>query len=285
LGHDPERVRPEWVYGSLCPRRANQVASGDNSGRIQPAGFVCYVREVVRLPRRDRQRPGKVETAACQGLSGTNAVLEVESAMNRRGFLFAVLSFIGIAIPGTTGGSDMATTMGYDITNMKDFAGAKNYVPILCLDFDGVLHSYTSGWKGARNIPDPPVEGAMAFLVESINHFQVCIYSSRSRYWGGRKAMKRWLYKQFRELCATWETAPKYMRNMIAETAFADPWEYEVHCAAKRFIGKIKFPLMKPAAFLQIDDRAITFTGTFPTSEELLRFVPWNKKKEAANGR
>lgn len=87
LGHDPERVRPEWVYGSLCPRRANQVASGDNSGRIQPAGFVRHVRAVVRCPGRGEHRAGKVEKAACQGLSGTNAVLEVESAMNRRGFL------------------------------------------------------------------------------------------------------------------------------------------------------------------------------------------------------
>ena len=36
--------------------------------------------------------------------------------------------------------------------------------PILCLDFDGVIHSYASGWKGADVIPDAAVPGAMEFL-------------------------------------------------------------------------------------------------------------------------
>jgi hypothetical protein len=36
--------------------------------------------------------------------------------------------------------------------------------PILCLDFDGVIHSFKSGWKGAGKIPDPPVEGAIEWI-------------------------------------------------------------------------------------------------------------------------
>lgn len=116
--------------------------------------------------------------------------------------------------------------------------------PILCVDFDGVIHSYTSGWKGARVIPDPPVYGAMDFLNEATRSFKVCIYSSRSRYFGGRKAMIKW----FR----------KYLNHEI--------------------IDELSFPLMKPAAFLQIDDRAICFNGVFPSIEEMRSFKPWYKK-------
>jgi len=62
---------------------------------------------------------------------------------------------------------------------------------ILCLDFDGVLHSYTSGWQGSRNILDPPVDGELKFLEQNWRGFQLCIFSSRSHYFGGRWAMKK----------------------------------------------------------------------------------------------
>ena len=50
----------------------------------------------------------------------------------------------------------------------------------ICVDFDGVIHSYTSGWKGIDVIPDPPVEGAIEALHIYCQHFNVNIYSARS---------------------------------------------------------------------------------------------------------
>lgn len=149
--------------------------------------------------------------------------------------------------------------------------------PILCLDFDGVIHSYTSGWKGPRNIPDPPVPEALPFIANAMQHFDVQIFSSRSRYWFGRRAMKQWLIKHLVELAPDWETTPPWWRFIIAETVFADPWDYEVYYAAKCFVGKIGFPLAKPPAMVTIDDRAIRFMGTWPTMEYLKGFRPWYK--------
>jgi hypothetical protein len=136
----------------------------------------------------------------------------------------------------------------------------KNYAkPILCLDFDGVLHSYVSGWKGAHFIPDPPVPGAMAFLIEAVKHFNVAIFSSRSNQEGGILAMRSWidywLDKEF-----GWNKGP-------------DAFE-----GANSVRNSVTYPTEKPAAMIAIDDRAITFTGEWPSIESLLSFKPWNKK-------
>ena len=122
--------------------------------------------------------------------------------------------------------------------------------PILCLDFDGVLHSYTSGWRGAGIIPDKPVPGAFEFLKEATGEFEVHIFSSRSNQEGGIKAMQTWL------------------RIVVEETAIMLPL----------WLDLIKWPTEKPPAHVTIDDRAITFTGVWPAIEDLKNFKPWNKK-------
>ena len=71
--------------------------------------------------------------------------------------------------------------------------------PILCLDFDGVIHSYTSGWGGAGQVSDPPVEGAVDFIISAMEHFEIHIFSSRSNQEGGIRAMQMWLRNQFYE--------------------------------------------------------------------------------------
>jgi|SRR5678815_746950 len=126
--------------------------------------------------------------------------------------------------------------------------------PILCLDFDGVIHSYESGWQGADVIPDPPVQGAIDFLREAVKHFRVCIFSSRSHQEGGGTAMRTWLGHHI----------------MIAEPGIimqAPPW-----------FTLIEWPLNKPSAFVTLDDRALCFTGQWPSIDYLKSFKPWNKR-------
>ncbi len=124
----------------------------------------------------------------------------------------------------------------------------------LCLDFDGVVHSYTSGWKGPRIIPDPPVPGAIPFMHDALNcGWDVCIHSSRSSAWFGRWAMRNWLYEQ-------------------AGMGYWHPSPGEIG------LCEVKFPLYKPAAFITLDDRALTFIGQWPDLEAFKAFKPWNKK-------
>lgn len=154
----------------------------------------------------------------------------------------------------------------------------KPFKPILALDFDGVIHSYTSGWKGPRTIPDEPVDGALEFIVVALERFDVQIYSSRSRYIGGRRAMRRWLIKKYCGLAPNWRCTPVWLRHWIAGIG-PEPWSDEVIFAVRRIVEQIGFPKHKPPALVTLDDRAITFTGEWPDIKELEKFTPWNKKE------
>lgn len=124
----------------------------------------------------------------------------------------------------------------------------------LCLDFDGVVHSYASGWKGARTIPDPPTPGAIEAIDRYLRAgFGVVIHSSRARYFGGIRAMRAWLKKH---AGALW---------------YPDP-------AGGLGLEAVRFTRWKPAALVTLDDRALTFTGTWPSAKDLASFQPWNKR-------
>lgn len=144
---------------------------------------------------------------------------------------------------------------------------------LLCLDFDGVLHSYSSGWKGARCIPDWPVDGAIDFLLLAVEKFDIAIHSSRSRYWGGRRAMKNWLRHH---ICQFYWTGNDLD---VSSLYTASDYEQLYVLKADLVIGQISFPLWKPPAHVTIDDRAITFNGQWPPLTEIESFKPWNRKE------
>lgn len=130
-------------------------------------------------------------------------------------------------------------------------------IPTIAVDFDGVIHSYTSGWQGAHIIPDPPVAGAIDFL-EYLTHdgtaANVVIFSSRARTWRGRLAIRAWLRQHS-----------------------GNSWN---ECTGSRGIESIKVVAMKPAAAVYLDDRAVRFEGQFPElrHQAILDFVnrkPW----------
>lgn len=110
------------------------------------------------------------------------------------------------------------------------------------LDFDGVIHSYTSGWKGAAIIPDPPVPGIEKAISEIRRAgYEVVVVSTRCAIDAGKEAVEMWLQK-----------------NRI-----------RVDHVMKE----------KPPAVVYIDDRAICFDGnTSHLLQRIEQFVPWNKR-------
>lgn len=120
--------------------------------------------------------------------------------------------------------------------------------PRIVVDFDGVLHSYTSGWQGPTVIPDPPVEGAQAFVACMLGAgWDVVVCSTRAEQSDGEHAIRKWLAAH----------------------------EFPVYLATRIYHGK-------PPALVYLDDRALRFDGAWPSLADVeAAGVPWTK---AANG-
>ena len=111
-------------------------------------------------------------------------------------------------------------------------------------DFDGVIHSYTSGWKGADNIPDLPTAGSREAIAKMREQYTVVVVSSRCHQPGGIEAIQAWLSKHRIEV------------DRVSND--------------------------KPPHIVVVDDRAIRFTGCWEAVIKSIpeASIPWNKKSD-----
>lgn len=126
-----------------------------------------------------------------------------------------------------------------------------DFVPILCIDFDGVIHRYSRGWQGGE-IYDGPTDGFFPWAAEAKKKFKLCVYSSRSKTPEGIAAMKEW-----------------FGRHIGVLTTECDIT-----------IDDFEFANEKPPAWLTIDDRAVCFDGDWSKldPQTLREFKPWTAR-------
>lgn len=155
----------------------------------------------------------------------------------------------------------------------KKFPGKK----IISVDFDGVLHHYTSEWAGPLVITDPPTPGAIPWLVSLVHHKRivVVIHSCRLEDPKAEEAISTWLFRHINEFYLNQE--PPENRDKDQER-WAQTW-------ARFTVVKIQFSYTKPPAAVYIDDRGYQFRGEFPDVNYLLNYVPWNKVRPKVSGK
>ena len=139
---------------------------------------------------------------------------------------------------------------------------ANGYKPIICVDFDGVIHSYSKGWQDGT-IYDSMVPGFLEWAIKASASFQICIFSSRSLNPDKLKEMQTWLKRQIGSHFVHPEVSDAEIENIF---------------------NLFYFVSHKPAAFVTIDDRAITFKGDWEAPElqpyAISQFKPWNAKPD-----
>jgi hypothetical protein len=120
----------------------------------------------------------------------------------------------------------------------------------VAVDFDGVINSYKSGWKGPAET-DELVIGAAHALRElfELGH-KIIVFSTRANTPEGEETIRDYIME-------------------VTETP-------EIY-------NSIEVTDRKPVADVYIDDRAIPFTGDWKeTLEQIKNFEPWTKREKSA---
>ncbi len=112
----------------------------------------------------------------------------------------------------------------------------------IILDFDGVVHSYESGWHGADVVCDMPTPGAKEAIAKLRETYTVVVCSSRCHQTGGVEAIKEWLSENGIEV------------DQVTND--------------------------KPPHIVTVDDRALRFDGDWQKVIDGIpaAAIPWNKK-------
>jgi hypothetical protein len=126
---------------------------------------------------------------------------------------------------------------------------------IICIDWDGCIHDYMDGWRDGSIYGDV-VPGFIEWADIAREHFELVVYSSRSKTEAGIAAMRERLH--------AWIEAA-YAKNTGLAVSISD----------------FTFASEKPPAWLTIDDRALCFNGNWSdpnfSVEAMRSFKPWNK--------
>ena len=127
----------------------------------------------------------------------------------------------------------------------------------IAVDFDGVIHQYTSKWTRPGDIKDPPMPGAFEWLERMVKYFKVVIYSSRITPHDDQPATDT--------------------EGLLAVVAW-----FQEHELPQKVLDKLELWVGKgkPTALIYIDDRAFRFWGDFPTKGEINQLKPWKIDQE-----
>ena len=156
----------------------------------------------------------------------------------------------------------------------------------ILIDFDGVLHAYTSPWTIAAEIADGPVPGAIAWLKRMMDEpeLEPVIFTTRAATEAGKRAIYEWLDKHglfahlripLADLHCMCRGAGYWKHGCAA----GEMWPVSCQCVLRRIRedGVLVVTAEKLAAHVQLDDRAWCFRGAFPGAKELAEFKPWNR--------